>query len=98
LELPDTWRIHPVFHAYLLSPYIENEVHGPNYLKPPAELINGQEEYEVEAIIGHRRRGRGHQFKIRWKDYPISEATWEPESNIKNAEDVLSNYKLTHHI
>ena len=28
LHLPKTWKIHPVFHASLLSPYRENEVHG----------------------------------------------------------------------
>ena len=28
LRLPKTWKIHPVFHASLLSPYRENEVHG----------------------------------------------------------------------
>ena len=32
LQLPSTWRIHNVFHAVLLMPYTETEVHGPNYL------------------------------------------------------------------
>ena len=31
LELPSTWQIHNVFHAVLLRPYIENEVHGANF-------------------------------------------------------------------
>src|SRR6266404_3547125 len=29
LQLPTTWRIHPVFHNSLLSPYKETIAHGP---------------------------------------------------------------------
>jgi len=54
LQLPPTWRIHNAFHAFLLTPYIENDVHGPNYTRPPAELTEQEEkEWEVERIIGH---------------------------------------------
>ena len=45
LKLPPQWHIHPVFHASLLTPFIENEVHGPNYSMPPPDLIDGEEEY-----------------------------------------------------
>ena len=31
LKLTETWKIHNVFHAILLWPYIENEVHGGNF-------------------------------------------------------------------
>jgi transposase InsO family protein len=31
LKLPETWKIHNVFHAVLLRPYVENEVHGGNF-------------------------------------------------------------------
>jgi hypothetical protein len=37
-----------MFHALLLTPYVENEVHGPNYERPPAELTEQEEEWEVE--------------------------------------------------
>ena len=55
LELPSTWRIHNVFHAVLLQPYIENKTHGVNFPQPPPELLEGEEVYEVESIIKHRR-------------------------------------------
>ena len=54
LELPWSWRIHPVIHASLLSPYKTNGVHGENFTQPPPDLIKGQPEYEVEAVISHR--------------------------------------------
>jgi hypothetical protein len=57
LKLPKTWKIHNVFHAALLRQYKETEVYGANFPKPPPELIEGEEVYEVEKIIRHRKRG-----------------------------------------
>src|SRR5258708_5234596 len=54
LRLPIAWNIHDVFHASLLSPYRETDTHGPNYSRPPPDLIEGEEEYEVERVINHR--------------------------------------------
>ena len=65
LQLPGTWCIHPMFHAILLSPYLETTVHGPNYTRPPSDLIEGEEQYEVEAIQGHKRWGRGYQYLVK---------------------------------
>jgi hypothetical protein len=53
LKLPESWRIHNVFHVTLLQPYIENEVYGNNYPKPLPELLEGEEVYEVETILKH---------------------------------------------
>jgi len=51
LELPLKWKIHDMFHAVLLSPYNEMQVHGPNFTRPPPDLIDGKEEYEVDRIL-----------------------------------------------
>ena len=57
LKLPTSWRVHDVFHATLLKPYKENEIHGKNFTQPPPELVEGEEVYEVETILNHRKRG-----------------------------------------
>ena len=57
LKLPETWKIHKVFHATLLRPYKENEVYRENYPRPLPDVENGEEVYEVEQILKHRRRG-----------------------------------------
>jgi hypothetical protein len=58
LELPTQWRIHPVFHIDLLTPYRETIMHGPNFTWPTPELIDGEEEYSVERSLDSRRYGR----------------------------------------
>ena len=93
LELPFQWRVHPVFHASLLTPYQENETHGPNHLKPPPDLIAGENEFEVEAILAHRGRGRRRRYLVKWKDYPSADNTWEPEEALEHAQETLTAYK-----
>jgi len=51
LNLPLTWKIHPVFHATLLTPYKETEAHSPNFLEPLSDIIEGEPEWEVEKIL-----------------------------------------------
>jgi hypothetical protein len=53
LDLLRTWGIHDVFHASLLSPYHETTQHGPNFTRPPPELIEDKGEYKVKAICNH---------------------------------------------
>jgi hypothetical protein len=54
LHLPPTWKIHDVFHAHLLSSYRQTETHGPSFLKPPPDVIDNEEEYEVNHIVSHK--------------------------------------------
>ena len=57
LQLPSSWKIYPVFHGSLLTPYTETSERGLNYSRPPPDLIGGAEEYEVESIRSHRHHG-----------------------------------------
>ena len=96
LRLLKTWKIHPVFHASLLLPYRENEVHGRNFPAPPPDLINGEEEYEIEKIIRHRRTPSSRSFLIQWKGYSAEEDSWVPERDLKHAKSALTSYKKLH--
>jgi len=71
LKLPNTWKIHNVFHTSLLTPYKETDKHGPNFLEPPPDLIDGEEEWEIEKILGHRTYRKKKQYLIRWKGYML---------------------------
>ncbi len=84
LRLPTAWNIHNVFHASLLSPYRETNAHGPNYSRPPPDLIEGEEEYKVEKVINHRHtsRARTLQYLVKWIGYPEADNTWEPADQV----------------
>ena len=57
----------------------------------------GDAEYEVEAILAHRRAGRraggAMEYLIRWKGYDPSEDSWEPAGGLGNAKESLKEYK-----
>src|SRR5580693_6567950 len=93
LELPPQWRIHPVFHISLLTPYTETPSHGPNFTRPPPDLIDREEEYEVEQIRSHRTWGRSKtaQYLIKWVGYPESDNTWEDADQI-HAPELIKLY------
>jgi hypothetical protein len=69
IKLPTNWKIHDVFHVSLLTPYNETNAHGPNFLEPPPDLIEGEPEWEVEMILGDRIHKKKKQYLIRWKGY-----------------------------
>lgn len=98
LKLPPTWRIHPVFHAALLLPYVETEAHGPNFPSNPPELIDDKEEYDVETILDSRatRNKRGVQYLVKWLDYPSSDNSWEPSSNLTKALPLIEEFHRRH--
>jgi len=82
-----------MFHASLLSPYSETTAHGPNFSRPPLDLINDEAEYKVEQIQNHRyfRRNRVLQYLIKWKRYPKSDNMWESAADV-HASDLISDY------
>ncbi len=96
LRLPNGWNIHDVFHTLLLSPYHKTMTHGPNYSRPPPDLIEGEEEYEVEKIINHRHSGQSRtlQYLIKWKGYPEADNTWEPANQVHEIELTKAYYRL----
>ena len=94
LHIPSQRKIHSVFHTSLLTSYKETTEHGPNFLRLPPDLIDGEEEYEVEAVLGHRGKPGRHTFLIRWKGYSAAEDTWEPERNLGNAQPLIMEYKI----
>ena len=71
--------------------------------RPPEPLmIDGQEEYEVEAIVGYQKP-RGDQpprYKIHWKGYSKEQDSWEDVDDLTHAAELVQNFyqmrKKTH--
>ena len=95
LELPKSWRIHPVFHNALLKPYTETTAHGPNFTKPPPEIVGDEtDHYEVEAVLQSKLtpNKRGIRYLVKWMGYPNSENTWEPADNLTNSAELVQAF------
>ena len=71
LKLPSTWKIHDVFHAGLLFPFKQTNMHAPSFSVPPPTLIRSEEEYEVEAIVSHKGSPGRRKYLTTWKGYPV---------------------------
>jgi hypothetical protein len=93
LKLPTQWSIHPVFHIDLLTPYHETPIHGANYQRPPPDLVEGEEEYEVKTVLASRRFGHGKklQYLVKWKGYPDSDNQWINKEDIF-ADDAIREF------
>ena len=94
LQLLPTWKIHDVFHAFLLLSYKETLEHGPNFSNPPPDLIEGEEEYKFNKILLHHGTQGQRQYLISWKGYSVAENMWEPEGNLQHVQTLLKDYKL----
>ena len=70
------------------------ELHGPNFTRPPPDLIDGEEEYKIEKILDAQQRGQGCKlhYLIKWKGYPTSDNSWEPASNV-HAKDLIRDFQ-----
>ena len=89
LKLPHGWKQHDVFHAGLLTPYKENGIHGPNFTRPPPDIIEDKEEWEVERILRHKGTKK-IVYQVKWTGY--EDLTWEPEENLTNANEIIKDY------
>ncbi|CAG8831910.1 9827_t:CDS:1, partial [Racocetra persica] len=94
LELPETLRIHPVFHISLLKPYHSNEFKNKEITEPIQNIANKTpQEYEVEAILDKRTYYRCLQYLVKWKGYPLYDATWEPLNKLDNYRDLVKEFE-----
>lgn len=85
LELPrQLSKMHPTVNVSRLRPYKDNDqATFPTREKlnrPPPQLVDEDDGYEVERIVDKMRTHKGRQFitwyLVKWKGYPDSDNTW----------------------
>ena len=97
LDLPNTLKVHPVFHISMLKPYHEtpDEFEHITPLPPITIPETNKKEYEVENILDKRLFRGKPQYLVKWKGYPLHDATWEPLKHLDNAKKTINEFELT---
>jgi len=96
LQLPKTMKIHPVFHVDLLEKFRPDPIPGRTPRPLPPVIVDGEEEFVVESILDSRLFKGKLQYFVHWKDYPVSDRTWEPAQNVANAPDLVTQFHIHH--
>ena len=93
LKLPEGWAIHNVFNEDLLTQCVEPKFKGQHKEPaPPPIIINEEEEYKVEEVWKHRKRGRGTQYLVHWKEYGDEHNQWKAETGLSHAKQAVEDY------
>jgi hypothetical protein len=66
-------------------------MNGNQYQEPAPDLVDSQPEWEVEQILGARKRCQQLQYLVRWKGFSEAHDSWEPLSNI-NADLLIKDF------
>ena len=82
LRLPDTTRIHPVFHVSLLEHAADDPFSCQLQPPPPPAEDDSEQEYRVDGILDSRIFGhwRKSQYLVRWTGY--DRPTWEDAAGV----------------
>ena len=67
LDLPPAWRGHLVFHVSNLKRFKRSEELEREEQPPPPVMVEGEEEYEGEAILRHKGKGARCLYLVIWK-------------------------------
>lgn len=93
LDLPAEWKICRTFHVDLLKSFnVGPHSASQQPLRPPPVIINDQEEYYVDDIVGERLKNGARQFLVRWRGYGPEEDSWEPEDALQEV-DALDRWE-----
>ena len=99
LDLPTKWKIHNVFHGWLLEQDTTRKGRMNELFPEPEPDFNAgnNKEYKVDAIINSavyakeaKRHLPGLYYLVSWKNYPEEKSTWEPSSAIMHLWEMIS--------
>lgn len=95
LKLPATMKIHPVFHLNLLRKWYADPARP---IHPKPIVITGNEEFEVEKILGHSPKSavdtnhRGLQYLVKWVGYGSEHNQFIPKAAATHCKAKLTEY------
>ena len=93
LDIPENIRCHPVVQVEHTTPHREQpaDIALDIPVRPdPVPDSTGELSFEVEAILAHRKRGRGYQWLALMKGSPQHEAEWQPTRDFIDLDGTLT--------
>ena len=100
LKLPNTMKVHPVFHISLLKEYRSNnpEQDTPDEIPAVGDQMYG-EEFIVDHIVDHKtgpfpdyyEKGPALLFRTKWEGYGPEDDTWQVYADMRKTVE-LDNY------
>jgi hypothetical protein len=96
LALPSQWKnVHPVFHVSKLEEYREDPKH-PNFIQPPPDIIEGEPEWEVEAVLDSKFAYGRLKYLVKWLGWPTSENSWQDENDLEHSKELVTEFHKSH--
>ena len=104
LEVPNDWRIHPVFSIAQLEP-VPNPKSDPYHRErpdePPSIFVEGDTDeyksYEIDRLINKRvitkGRGQATEYLVKWKGYGPQHDRWRNVKDLQNALELVQEYE-----
>ena len=98
LQLPDTWRVHPVFHMSLLKQW------RPSLMQQvPREVelddADAPQYFNVEKILrwqwNSKTRRRRRKFLVLWQGYLVEEAEWITVSYFSDQDALQEDFRTS---
>ena len=91
LRLPSSMRIHLIVNISWIVRYKE-QVKGQKKEEGKPVEIEGVE-WEVEKILNKKKIRGVVKYLIQWKGFMAEGDTWERRENLKNAEELIEEFK-----
>ncbi|SCZ91582.1 BZ3500_MvSof-1268-A1-R1_Chr1-2g01504 [Microbotryum saponariae] len=86
LKLNPGDKMHNIFHVSKLRRWVPNNgdaFPGRHAAEPPAVIVQGNEEWEVERIVDAKGKGKRRKYLVKWKGWADSDNTWEPRAHLE---------------
>ena len=92
LRLSSSMRIHPVVNVSQIVRYKEQIKRQKKEEEKPVE-VEGVKEWEVEKILNKKKMRGVMKYLVWWKGFTAEGDTWERKENLKNAEELIEEFK-----
>ena len=73
--------------------YYKEQVKGQKKEEGKPVEVEEVEEWEVEKILNKKKIRGVEKYLIWWKEFTAEEDTWERRENLKNAEELIKEFK-----